>query len=76
MTQTDDTVANLGTINSAWEFDISRATEAAVLHDYAREIQADKDLTDVEKAELARKIALRFSALNLAAAGTPKPRWS
>jgi hypothetical protein len=56
-------------------FSISRATDASVLHSLLVESSFDDGLRPTEKDQLAEAVSKRFSQLNAAALGKPKPRW-
>ncbi len=53
---------------------ISRAMDAATLHDLRREVDADPDLTEVQREALRAGIGKRFSWLNREALPV-KSRW-
>ena len=43
---------------------ISRAMDAATLHDLRREVDADQELTEVQRESLRKSIGKQFSWLN------------
>ena len=55
---------------------ISRADNAAALHQLRREIAVDPELTEAGRQSLANSIDRRFSAINAASLPNPQPRWS
>jgi len=61
-------------ITEAYEFDISRATDAATLHGFHRDILADKIFDQTERDKLCGVIDRRFAFLNINRQHF-KPRW-
>lgn len=59
-----------------YQASIREAFLARTLHLLAADITADHSLTAQEKYNLGIAVGLRFSELNHAAIGNPKPRWS
>ena len=54
---------------------ISRAMDAATLHELRREIEADPELKPEQRESLGKSIGRRFSYLNREALPV-KPRWA
>jgi hypothetical protein len=61
-------------ITNACQFDISRATDAATLPRFRRDILADETLDQTERDELCAALDRRFAFLNLNRQQF-KPRW-
>ena len=59
-----------------YSLQVQVAATGGELHDIRKLSAADPELTRAEQEDVSDLIHRRFSAINLAATGTPKPRWS
>jgi HD superfamily phosphodiesterase len=59
-----------------YSLQVQIAATGAELHDIRKLSASDSELTRAEQEGVSDLIHCRFSAINLAAAGNLKPRWS